>query len=1275
MVIGEELKIGADGRQTRLVNLERIKSDLAESMLPHSPPPEIVLEYPKFIVFVGVLTAQGSIDPVGVGWAEDKYFFTARHNTDKPSSAGYGSALTLFRPGVGKITFRPTKRYLLGLETDEYSTYAQTGYDIQAIEVPKNAWSTIGARPAKRCNYSKAAVGHVTLYALDGNNVIGARGNLAHDRAVAYQRGLLGHTGATMPGFSGGPGVLLSHGVQKISMMHICGDILDNFHNYGSSFHHIMELRRICGIDDSGTIYERFIGAMFNETESPLPVDEQEEHELLKKDKRRRYKARDLDLRDESQYQRDLKAAARHDHDLQYGGGEGDSHQRNADDARSRTAAIAAGAPSFRVKKRQALQQPYVAPSHAGTLTEKGNQRWADTVDDHCIDKAEAISANYYTPEEREMLESLQKEHEATSKLTSIAAAKTKAAALLVYETERDKIRAVAKQRQAERQVEHQAIQLEQQAAKAKKKAEKALAHNAEQEALQSTKALKMEAVKAAKLESARAIAALEADLKAVDDEITLRVKAGEVVDPESDDSADDVSYEDLAENARPSAPAKTSSSVASYGNQPANLAALAASQHPPPFLPRVLTRTKPRTSYPGFHTDSSQAHGHRPFPEFIQANMRDQAISRTTTSKTTEEDEYRKAGLVDEIPHPFSTTPSLSLEEPIHSLKNPTKMNHDYWPIGAKVKYWKDNVSDPTPVGTFIGDVPQKEVSDARLIRALEQILRGNFGKLWMFKNVGTKRVMSLPGTAFYQDYLNVGNLKRKHISRLGPSICMTDKNNELYALRGATVESKWSNTCSTQSMDPEVLSTLKSLGVDMYHPTLGSEFIFPPSGPEAMINSLRVQAKKISVKRDWSKLQAEPTFDRKYSEFLAETPVCEPGLCHFATLFDDIVDGFDPLKSSGWSARKKPGTKAAWMIGTGKAELKALVIMRIILRMANIGNLGTMTPLSMIEAGVMDPCEGFIKVEAHKASKAETGTWRLIWVTSIVDFTLQCILHQDHNKEDIRRYSLQLINGICVGMGHHDLGIAQTGRVFEWVSGPELEALKDQDAAQWDITVARDMIMFDADRRNQCTTRVVDGVDVDDCMLAYNRELMIAEGLCNSAHVLVGNTDAWELQAFGTTSSGTGSTTSQNSTGRKAQALFCGAERAAVLGDDLVAAGEMSLTLMESCGTICKPTTTNHHHGPVDFTSHSYTKVDGSWHARFLNFRKMLAHVDLRRKPGQAPSRECLGGCAFVLRHSPEETAILVGLVEAMGWAPPGTPALPPVSEEFKEELYDLC
>lgn len=1240
-ILSQEMRVGPDGSTSTHSKMERVLEDAAESVLPNTPLPDIVLEYPKFIVFAGVLGPGGAIDHIGVGWAEGDYFFTMRHSTDKPSSAAYGACITLFIPGGRYVTFEPNDRKLLGAEGDEYSEYAQSGFDLQAIKVPPNTWSTLGVRPAKRNNYTSAGTGHVNVYSLAGQEVVCARGVITVDVKAADDYGLISHTAPTIPGFSGSPGIIFENGHPRIAFAHCCGDFLGSYRNYGSSIHHIMALRRLCGLDKSKAAYERLMDVIFlsptDYTESPGEKSKQRKQERLAAWERRQ------------SLKADVENSAEHEQELKHGGGEGD----NVVITRTQNA------------EKTKMMVPLPALNGYGDKTTKSSraprtQAWADIADsdDDFADSKTLI----LSPEEKLRLTELQNKHNELHAALKISLTDQSKELQTVFLEEREAIYARARKECDLRKANNIKLAEDQRRAKAEKAA------------------------------LAASLCPIEKEKKAILARLeTLNQKIADKQEPQPDlaECADKTRLADQVWNTpNPSAPpaslSKTSAGKSSKrsavskpdtssfaGFDGASVGLRDHSSNTPHYEP--FSAIKGRLRDHVRETQFDRLYGMPLKPIEVVSKTEPPGLAPPTTSTVVEgqpnishSDSLSSSSSDSDSEVPpgpanlerSGTTERFGLytRDPYfpHEKFKLDPMHSHYWPVGSRTKFWIDKVQDVPEVPQFQyeSQIPWRESTTQELSNALEYTLKtSDFKHLWRFRDIGTEAVLALKGTEAYSAYLRCGKIEEKIVTRKGRKVTMFDKDGFPYASRVGVCTPRFKNDASPRPMDPESLEVLKSLGIDMTHEVLGSEYVMAPSGPEALEESMRAQAAKLSSNRDWSKLQATPDFDEKYKDHIRTCPKVPPGLVQFDTLFDTVVDGFDPTKSSGWASRYKPGTKGAWLVDTGRATLKYMVIMRLILRMANISKLATMTPLQMVQAGLKDPAEGFIKSEAHKASKAIERTWRIIWVNSIIDATCQGVLHHDANKADIGLYGRGGINGICSGMGHSDEGYAMTGKVLEWVSGPGLDLL-DQDAQMWDLTVSRDAIMFDADRRNRCTTTTIDGAEVSPDKLLYNYELMIAEGLVNSAHCLCIGPAIWGINALGTTSSGTLSTTSQNCHVRKFKAVCCGAIRAAVLGDDLVASGDLNLELMATCGTICKPTKRSGCLGPVEFTSHSYTKVDGVWKAKFLNFRKLLAHLDLRRTPGKAPMNDSILGCLQVLRHSPEESQTLRTWCKMMGW-----------------------
>jgi len=229
---------------------------------------------------------------------------------------------------------------------------------------------------------------------------------------------------------------------------------------------------------------------------------------------------------------------------------------------------------------------------------------------------------------------------------------------------------------------------------------------------------------------------------------------------------------------------------------------------------------------------------------------------------------------------------------------------------------------------------------------------------------------------------------------------------------------------------------------------------------------------------------------------------------------------------------------------------------------------------------------------------------------------------------------------------MGHHDDGIQRTGRMLEHLSQTGRLDLKGSDASGWDMSVCRDALYFDAERRTTRMSRAD----------ALARDLLFAEAATNSTHILVIGKELWTFHNFGVTASGIPSTSAQNSPIRAFVLLVCGATTASATGDDEVHTGDVDESLMSTTGCITKAgsETVSGPLGPIAFTSHNYFFRDGRWHAEFDNFPKMLASFDLRRAGGP-PSQDVISGMRFALRHTPAADRILVAVAERLGWNVP--------------------
>jgi hypothetical protein len=298
------------------------------------------------------------------------------------------------------------------------------------------------------------------------------------------------------------------------------------------------------------------------------------------------------------------------------------------------------------------------------------------------------------------------------------------------------------------------------------------------------------------------------------------------------------------------------------------------------------------------------------------------------------------------------------------------------------------------------------------------------------------------------------------------------------------------------------------------------------------------------------------------------------------------------------------------------------------------------------------------------------------------MVDCSIQALLHSKQNKRDLHSFQTGEMSHQAAGMGHHDDGVARMSTIFEEMSSGGTVAVTDDDAEGFDISCRRDFTLLDTEVRMD---RQEAWVRQNPCHeLAHRsptfwegqRVALMCEAFCNSAHVVCipgpRYCELWEVSTLGITASGIQSTTAQNCRGRAFQAEQCGMgtedglslvapakprpekrKCGVVLGDDLAHRGiqtEEMLAKVRRCGTLIK----QHHtaYGEINFTSHLYTRqANGQWTARFDNFHKMLAHIDLRRVPNQPPSDDVVKGCLFVVRNDLQQTERLRAYVALLG------------------------
>jgi hypothetical protein len=296
--------------------------------------------------------------------------------------------------------------------------------------------------------------------------------------------------------------------------------------------------------------------------------------------------------------------------------------------------------------------------------------------------------------------------------------------------------------------------------------------------------------------------------------------------------------------------------------------------------------------------------------------------------------------------------------------------------------------------------------------------------------------------------------------------------------------------------------------------------------------------------------------------------------------------------------------------------------------------------------------------------------------------------LTHFEQNKVDMATYQAGDLDTQVNGMGHDDASLQVLGNTIDRVLGGQ--SIVDDDASSWDLSVTRDSVMLDNERRAWCAG--IEDSPTDLYKQAFV-EMLYCEAAANTAHVLAIGTGLHESQRFGITASGIPSTAGQNSPIRYMLCRLGGALAALTMGDDLMYSGnkktsERVSAFQEACGVRNKGCTVREPGEILDFTSHHLYSVevdeaDGKkrkvWKADFQNNGKMLARmcfsysegpleevetpdgVQLKPKPNpygkkdRLPEKQTLDALAYVNRTQPAIVEVMRVFCQRKGWLSP--------------------
>ncbi|APG75699.1 hypothetical protein 1 [Beihai sobemo-like virus 10] len=430
--------------------------------------------------------------------------------------------------------------------------------------------------------------------------------------------------------------------------------------------------------------------------------------------------------------------------------------------------------------------------------------------------------------------------------------------------------------------------------------------------------------------------------------------------------------------------------------------------------------------------------------------------------------------------------------------------------------------------------------------------------------------------------------------------------------------------------------------------------DYVMPPSGAEAVKESLESQL-NATCHEPWPKEVLERDGgnylrDELHSEAGKYPLAFSSGISQVHDFVVKLAKEFDGTKSSGWSAHYRPGPKSAWQCAEGLETASYLVRCRLLLRLAwGAHEMSKMTPEQMVQNGLSDPKVASIKSEPHAPRKAANKKWRVIWGASIIDLLAQGVTCRIQDKLDIHSYQDGTgQHSQAVGLGHHPEGIQMIGKHIERLQATGHQ-LFDADASGWDMSVKRDSILMDAERRIRCYVGPYHEIFA---------ALQMAEAMTNSAHMLAFGPYLFSIYLAGITASGILPTTSQNSFMRAFIARLVGIIATLCGGDDLMGAGKFDPAYERRFGPIEKKITYREQGEPIEFTSFLFRKENGVWKADFVNLGKSCAKLAFSSKP---VTPDQLGGVLYHLRDNESNASLFREICRKMDWPIEGAIAGP--------------
>jgi hypothetical protein len=333
----------------------------------------------------------------------------------------------------------------------------------------------------------------------------------------------------------------------------------------------------------------------------------------------------------------------------------------------------------------------------------------------------------------------------------------------------------------------------------------------------------------------------------------------------------------------------------------------------------------------------------------------------------------------------------------------------------------------------------------------------------------------------------------------------------------------------------------------------------------------------------------------------------------------FTKMIGSFEE-KSSGVSSRYHNKKKSSFAFEHAEEVLDLSACRIILIAVAGI-DITMLSGTQMIEFGISDIKELFIKGEVHSPEKMTDGRYRLICIMSLIDCAVQILLHKADNIEHIQAYQTGELTCAGPGLGHDDVGI---DRIIDALSAENLvtNCRQSMDASGWDLSVPAVLVTADGWRRSDN----IDSSYVADFVAIYTQTL--------TKIVVSAGDECWIVERC-CVITGEPSTTASNCYERGVTAAYGGALNWFNVGDDLVTDVRFDATIIDRDLGIMTRDLVEHGDEFVDITSHTINLTTGT--AKFLNVEKMLWHLYNESMRGETGMTERIGGCLFALRNTP--------------------------------------